>query len=314
MAKLSKTKRYLVLLAAVGLIAAGLGGTGTFATFNAETSNNGNYFATGTLLLHDFGGTNTCTSEFDNLNNTNTASPTGCDILFHIPALTPGSTYPASLTLTNAGTLNAQDIKFALGAACQDAPPTLATLTTGFNATDDITVLHLSNLGQTLVDHTQITVKVGATTETFTVLTTTAAGPTVNVPVVEVPSASQTFASGAKVILTAFGSGTLCSDLQFNIIETQGDHTTPLGCAYGTLQTGSCTFDPAITLGGIGTNQSNVVAPSNTLALASGTGNLNALDAGKSRYFVLNVKAPASLANANMNDQVLFDLHWHIDS
>jgi predicted ribosomally synthesized peptide with SipW-like signal peptide len=106
----TKTKRYLVLLAAVGLVAAALGGTGTFASFNAETTNAGNTFATGTLLLDNTSGATTCHSATDTSNNSQT---TGCSILFTVPSLTDttGPTY-AQLTLSNVGTLDAADIKF----------------------------------------------------------------------------------------------------------------------------------------------------------------------------------------------------------
>ncbi len=80
----TKTKRYLMLLAAVGLVAAALGGTGTFASFNAEVANGNNYFATGTLLLHNTSGGTTCTSEAAS-NNTNTNVTTnGCATLFSV--------------------------------------------------------------------------------------------------------------------------------------------------------------------------------------------------------------------------------------
>jgi hypothetical protein len=83
----TKTKRYLVLLAAVGLVAAALGGSGTFASFNAEVSNTGNTFASGTLVLNDNGGTTTCTSAGDAANQNN-LSTNGCDTLFTVPAVT----------------------------------------------------------------------------------------------------------------------------------------------------------------------------------------------------------------------------------
>jgi hypothetical protein len=132
-----KTKRYLMLLMAIGLVAvAAGGGSGTFATFSAETANTGNYFATGTLFLHNTkdGGT-TCTSESDVSNNANITSPTGCDVLFNVNPLTSGLDSSARLQLTNAGSINAQDIKFSLGnTGCTEAPPTIATLNTAITS------------------------------------------------------------------------------------------------------------------------------------------------------------------------------------
>ena len=87
-------KQYLMLLLAVGVIAVSLSGGGTFASFNAETANPGNTFATGTLYLHDSvnGSATECTSE-SATNNSNVPATVGganpgdaCDILFTVPS------------------------------------------------------------------------------------------------------------------------------------------------------------------------------------------------------------------------------------
>jgi predicted ribosomally synthesized peptide with SipW-like signal peptide len=103
-----RLKQYLMLLTVVGLVAvAAGGGSGTFASFSAEVTNANNTFAAGTLYLHDNGGTTTCTSESssDNLSTNN------CDVLFTAGDLTAGA-QTADLTLSNAGTIPASDIKF----------------------------------------------------------------------------------------------------------------------------------------------------------------------------------------------------------
>jgi predicted ribosomally synthesized peptide with SipW-like signal peptide len=124
----TKTKRYLILLAAFGLVAAALGGAGTFASFTAETVNAGNTFATGTLLLHNTNGVTTCNSE-SNSGNVQTA---GCAVLFTVPSLTDTSgTYYASLTLTNAGTVEASSIWFKASTACVTATNNVAGPTFG---------------------------------------------------------------------------------------------------------------------------------------------------------------------------------------
>jgi predicted ribosomally synthesized peptide with SipW-like signal peptide len=87
-----------MLLAALGVIAVALGGgSGTFASFNAEVANTGNTFATGTLILNDNGGTNTCTSAV-NSGNSNTAG-TDCDTLFNVSTFTaPSATTTGAIT------------------------------------------------------------------------------------------------------------------------------------------------------------------------------------------------------------------------
>ena len=109
------SKSYLKVLIVVGLLAVVGGGAGTFATFNAQVTNPGNTFATGTLLLHATpnGGPSTCTSES---NSTNTGGDT-CTLLFNNVAFANGVTSPATLDLHNAGTLPAADIKFTV-ASC----------------------------------------------------------------------------------------------------------------------------------------------------------------------------------------------------
>lgn len=88
-------KQYLMLLLAVGVIAVSLSGGGTFASFNAETANPGNTFATGTLYLHDsVNGQTECTSESAPNNSKVPATVGGaqpgtghaCDILFTVPS------------------------------------------------------------------------------------------------------------------------------------------------------------------------------------------------------------------------------------
>jgi hypothetical protein len=86
------------------------GGTGTFASFNAEVANNGNTFASGTLFLHETQAGNTaCTSESDTTNNS--FSGAGCNVLFNASSLTSG-VQTAHLALNNNGTIPAADTKF----------------------------------------------------------------------------------------------------------------------------------------------------------------------------------------------------------
>lgn len=103
-----KTKRYLMLLAAVGLIAVAAGGSGTFATFNAEVTNSGNTFASGTLFLHDTpnGSATVCKSEDDLTNNTYSS----CTFLFNAD-LSAGS-QTATLALNNPGTISGTGLTF----------------------------------------------------------------------------------------------------------------------------------------------------------------------------------------------------------
>ena len=107
-------KQYLMLLTVVGLVAvAAGGGSGTFASFSAEVTNPGNTFASGTLFLHNTSGATTCTSESGAL-NVNPGTGVGgdsCAVLFSASSFQNGAV-TANIALNNAGTVNAQDIKF----------------------------------------------------------------------------------------------------------------------------------------------------------------------------------------------------------
>jgi predicted ribosomally synthesized peptide with SipW-like signal peptide len=96
----------------IGLVSVA-SGSGTFASFSADVTNPGNTFASGTLFLHDNGGTTTCTSESGTL-NVNPGTGVGgdaCDVLFNASSL-QGGAVTADLTLDNAGTVDASDMKF----------------------------------------------------------------------------------------------------------------------------------------------------------------------------------------------------------
>jgi predicted ribosomally synthesized peptide with SipW-like signal peptide len=102
-----RVKQYLMLLTVIGLVSIA-SGSGTFASFSAQTTNSGNTFAAGTLFLHNVanGGT-TCTSESQTTGNFN-IDPTGCGVLFTAD-LSQGST-TAHLALSNAGSLDSTDL------------------------------------------------------------------------------------------------------------------------------------------------------------------------------------------------------------
>ena len=115
-----RAKQYLMLLCVIGLVAVA-SGSGTFASFSAETTNPGNTFASGTLFLHDTpnGGT-TCTSESAvtgpnfNLNPGDGTNGNSCAAFFTNASFT-GGPLTAHLALSNAGTIPASDMKFDVG-------------------------------------------------------------------------------------------------------------------------------------------------------------------------------------------------------
>jgi hypothetical protein len=301
-----KTKRYLMLLAAVGLIAVAAGGSGTFAGFTAETANTGNYFAAGTLFLHNTSGLTTCTSEAG-ANNLNISNVNGCATLFPNVSVTPGVTETAPLTLSNAGTLDASGISFALGSTCQDAKPTIATLGTALTISNPVpATITLTNLNQDLLPNTQIELHEGANTQTLTVTAFAAAAPTQTVSVSAAGNANFSYSTAATVSLDAFGTG-LCTNLKFYVQEKDGVGGADVKCVYGGVGV-TCPANPSTTLGGVGTSLQPLLLDTAVNGNTDGK-----LKAKKSRYFVIGVVAPSNLSNTAQNNTVTFDLIWHIE-
>jgi len=113
-----RMKQYLMLLCVIGLVSVAAG-SGTFASFSAQTTNPNNTFAAGTLYLHDTpnGGT-TCTSESAttgpnfNVNPGDGTNGNNCSALFTAD-LSQGAT-TATIALNNAGSLNSTDLQLSV--------------------------------------------------------------------------------------------------------------------------------------------------------------------------------------------------------
>jgi hypothetical protein len=98
-----RTKKALLLMMAVGL-AAYLGFSGTFASFSAETSNNGGAIASGTLTMSDQVNTGTVCFSAAGLVNVN---PNCAKVLNLSNVLPGGVNTTATVTLQNTGSLDA---------------------------------------------------------------------------------------------------------------------------------------------------------------------------------------------------------------
>jgi hypothetical protein len=313
-----KTKRYLMLLAAVGLIAVAAGGSGTFATFSAETANNGNYFATGTLFLHATSGGTTCTSEAatNNVNITNVGG--GCNAIFQVSLTSGTATQYAALTLKNAGTVPAGGIKFYSPApGCQSAPMLLQNTTLSSDITvagGNITSLPVNALTYGLQSGVTVTLDNGTNIDTFTTSAAVPAGATAipvnsQTPAFDFAAATPTNVKSAP----SFGSGNLCTGLQVAIVETTSTPTfaNAVSCAFGNISGPTCTFNTT-------PNLTTLPGSATALNLLSGGGTGNAglgLDAGGTRYFVIAVQPPSvsGLDNTYQNKKATFDLRWQIN-
>jgi predicted ribosomally synthesized peptide with SipW-like signal peptide len=296
-----------MLLVAVGLMAVAAGGSGTFASFTAETANNGNYFATGTLFLHATkSGGNACKSEVDSGNANVTSN--GCDFLFHVSQLGTNQTTTVNLKLQNAGSVSASKLEFALGSACDDStPPTITTLGGSLPSGPQTTITGLSALPQALVAGTQVRIKQGALSD----IVTLAADASASATSIDVTGSSTTnsYTAGAVIqLVTSFGASNLCSNLQFYVQEMDANWSSNQKCVYPTGGSTNCLFG-ATYISTIGTSLNDLTGD----LWSGGPNGATALAAGKTRYFQLAVKSPAGLGNAQQNAQAAFNITWHIE-
>jgi hypothetical protein len=306
-----KTKRYLMLLVAVGLIAVAAGGSGTFAGFTAETANNDNYFATGTLFLHNTpqGGT-TCTSESasDNLNN---GTGDVCQTIFTATLTSGTATTYYGVALKNAGSLDASGISFySPGGCAASANTTLTNGTTTGSQSGTVTSINVTGLTYGINSGTTITA--GATT----FITTAYAGPNSTSIAVQSQLISGTLTNGTAITFQpSFGNGDLCAGIDVGIIETDSSFASgaAVGCAYGTVNVLTCSLTNAYTLNSFPTTSGT--AFSLALATSGGTNNgaTQLLKANGTRYFLIAVKPDANFGNTYQNKKATVDLVWHIE-
>lgn len=323
---MSKTKKYLMLLAVIGLIATAAGGVGTFAGFNAEVANNGNYFQTGTLFLHDTGGGTTCTSESSATNlNRGSGGNTGdtCNALFQVTLTSATTPTYYAITLKNAGTIDANGIKFyAGGAGCSstfNSASTVGNLSQAESGSPSI--IHVSSIAYGIPNNTTITIS----GQTFT--TTAAVAPSTGPTTIPISGTiTGTLSSGAAVTyVPSFGNGNLCNGLDVGIVETDATQSggnviaNAVGCAYGTPSGSTCSLTNAFTLGNLPyENDLSYGTAGHAPYALNLVGTLNGntsgnLTAGQQRTFLIAVKPDSSFGNTFQNKKATVDLVWHID-
>jgi hypothetical protein len=109
----------IVLSVAVVVAALGALGSGSYASYTAQTKNPNNLFATGALVLTNTkqGGT-ACLSTSGGATDTNVNN--NCDQLLNLTVKKPGDSATVNLTVQNSGSLPATIFK-AFSSACTDA-------------------------------------------------------------------------------------------------------------------------------------------------------------------------------------------------
>jgi predicted ribosomally synthesized peptide with SipW-like signal peptide len=312
-----RTKQYLLLLMVIGLVSIAAGGSGTFASFSAETTNAGNYFATGSLFLHNTHGATTCTSESASGNLNNGLNGDTCSTLFNVN-INDGNPTFASLTLKNAGTVNASGIKFKLAQACASAIAYQTNTTLGANFGTSDTSLTVAPTTVYIRTGKHIDVTDGTNSDELVVSGNVPVGAT-SISVTSSPT--HNYVTGNNVMSSAeFGTPDLCGALKFTVDETNASFQHAAG------QNATCAYPAAADAGdGSGCDFTNgavgflSAAPTSltplSLASAGGTGNtLTQLSANGTRYFVIGIQPNAAvLDNTYQLRKASFDLVWHID-
>ncbi|MGH8979783.1 MAG: hypothetical protein ACRDWE_02005 [Acidimicrobiales bacterium] len=134
--RLTSLQKWLIAVLVIGVIAfSGTGGT--FASFNAETTNGGNSISSGTLTLSDTVSSGTvCLSSGGSVGHpTSNQNPT-CTAVLTVTNVAPGSwnmsTQTAQVTIQNTGSLNASSFTVGAptGASCSSAKTTRAPYVT----------------------------------------------------------------------------------------------------------------------------------------------------------------------------------------
>jgi predicted ribosomally synthesized peptide with SipW-like signal peptide len=111
-------KQLLFYVLIAGAVSMAGGSQGSFASFNATTTNPNNTFATGTLVLSDTVNAGTaCLSTGGGTTNTNSNT---CATAFNLAVQKPGQSGTTHLTIQNAGSIDAASFKF-YSTACADA-------------------------------------------------------------------------------------------------------------------------------------------------------------------------------------------------
>jgi hypothetical protein len=285
-----KAKRYLMLLAAIGLVAVVVGGgSGTFAGFNAQITNNGNYIATGTLFLHQKAGTgNICKSE--GVADNNTSNVIDCGALF-----TDGSPAVEDIAMTNGGSINASSFNLTAATCLSSRPVVAQAATYGPITIGTPTTLSLTGMTQTLVAGTDLIV--GSDTFTVDAPTVPPSGEAATINVTPTTAEASPVTGPVDVQLAAFGGENFCtSDVQVTIQSaTDSNYTvTPdTACVYPATIT--CTTTPG-TLSGLHT--------ASPLSFGG-------LTAGQTKYYVVTISIPSG-SNALQNNKAKFDLAWQI--
>lgn len=203
---LRRVRPLLVSILALGAATfAGVGG-GTFATFNAETSNLGSSLASGTLTMSDKVGTGAVCASANATTQDNVNS--ACDAVVNLANLAPGVaslTGAAQLTIANTGSLDASKLYLS-------APYVNATLNAGLTQGGAVSPLTVTALEGPVTNGDSITLAWGTHSQSCTASAGAAGGAT-SISVTCVPAtANFSYPVGTRVTDTSTNTGASNTD------------------------------------------------------------------------------------------------------
>jgi alternate signal-mediated exported protein len=257
MTGLMKTKKLLLAVLAIGA-AAYLGGGGTFASFSAETSNNGSSVSSGTLTMSNKVNAATACMSTDINSTQNNVNP-NCNALFALTNVAPGiAAGSAKLTIQNTGSIDATKL-FSVSASYVNA-----SLTTALpNGVSSGTTLAVSPLEGAVGIGDTIRVIYGPNSQDFVTTAASAAGTS---------SITVTAQTANALNFNPTAGDPLCHKLLFYVQET-GTGTNY--CWYGvSVTTAMCAIPFSANLNaGLSTG-----GPISSIVVASLNGNIAAGD------------------------------------
>lgn len=332
---MKKSRRWLYLVLCAGLIALGAGG-GTFASFNAQTTNKANTFSTGTLTLTDNGN---CASKANSTNIATTCAGV-LDVTTGAPDGPPSAVF-GTITIHNTGSLTAAAFSlFAKSStATLDCTNTRTATVSGLNGSSNLCtalVLFVEEIGQT-TSGTSTHCWFGSSTTTLCAATGRLSAPltrgtsvtTLTLKTTATKKKVGTFATGSDVVVTTptgrhsqqFKLGTVAAT-STTLSVTSGTTTYP-ATADASFSAGSFVVDVTHLATATAHNTvkyfdshhgGSTTGISLTALKTTGatTPHLPALGHGSKRKFLVGVYLPATTGNAFQGLSASFTLTWRI--
>ncbi len=296
------SRRGLYLLAAAGLLSLGIG-NGTFSTFNAQTTNPGNTFTTGSLTLSN--SVNDATACFSYGGSSNTTNQNSCSAL--VTAGGTNGTYAGApiatgtVVLTNTGTLDPAHVQLSgpTSGLCTDQYGTQVTASFDAYSAASSTLTDPSTLPST------VTAGIGVSGPGIPPGDTVLSVSGNTITLAAAPNATETatqtlhFSIG-KINLDTGSVGTLCTDTALYVEEIAQDPSSGGTQTYTTnCVTGSCptyaTLTTAVTTSSTSSSKSlSLSGALNTSATAPANGDELEITNASGQSAVLTVSGSTS--------------------